>query len=652
MGSDDDARLLKLAEAVADGAVVDWAKAEADERAPEGRDLVRHLRVLADVADLHRSAAASPLDATAAAARVKRIDRPLGHWGPLQLRAEIGSGASGTVFRAWDPRLDREVALKLLRDQRPVEEGAATTVINEARVLARLRHPNVVTIFGADCFDHQIGLSMEFIDGRTLKVIQKEQGAFSAREATLVGLDLCHALAAVHRAGFVHRDVKAQNVMRETGGRIVLMDFGAAAILRPAAGPEAGWIGTPLYLAPELLQGERPTVSSDLYSLGVLLYYLVSGEFPLAGKSLEELTAAHRQRQYRLLRDLRPDLPSAFVRVIDSAIAASVAHRPASAGAMEALLEASIGLGDMHAVGLTATSESTVESTPRRDRQEPIPVRPAQHFVMTRDGVRIAYAVHGEGPPLVFVRGWVSHLDLTWDQPRFRSFMQCLGRRFTVYRYDGRGNGLSERAIKKITLEALLLDLEALIEHVDSPDFLLYGSAFGGPIAIVYAARHPERVRKLILEGTYARGADITTRVRRMFVLNALRVFPEAAFLLLGYATNPTSDQTDYRRPEQVYQMIAPATAARYYAFGFDVDVSAEASAIQAETLVFHRQESHSVPLRLGKQLADLIPRATFVPTPGMAHNAWEGDAVSSLKALEAFLGVDLASAAASDYML
>jgi pimeloyl-ACP methyl ester carboxylesterase len=660
----DEARLLKLAEAVADGFGVDWPDAESSTHDPAQRDLVRNLRVLADLADLHRGAAPEAAAAAvlperhASVDRTARIDRSFTSWGPLEIRAKVGSGTFGAVYRAWDARLDREVAVKFLDGMRSTEQDFASNVVDEARVLARLRHPNVVTIFGADCFDNQVGLWMEFVNGRTLKEIQREQGPFSAREAMLIGLDLCHALAAVHKAGFLHRDIKAQNVMRETGGRIVLMDFGAAAVLLPRSDKGARLAGTPLYLAPEVLQGDPPTVRTDLYSLGILLFYLVSGAFPVTGESLQELCAAHERQKRRLLRDMRPDLPSAFVRVIDNAIAVSPDPRPDSAGAFEALLEAAIGLGEVHTAGSAPADEEIDHETGsllhgRRGQPTATAIvpagrplvdrmRPVQHYAMTRDGVRITYAVHGDGPPLVFVRGWVSHLDFMWDDQRFRSYMQCLGRQFRVYRYDARGNGLSERVVKKITLDALLLDLEALVDQLDANDFVLYGSTFGGPIAIAYAARHPQRVRKIILEGSYAQGKHITTSVRKAFVINALRVFPEAAFLLLSYATNPGADNPEYRRPELMHQMITPATAAQFYSLGFAVDVAAEASRVEAPALVLHRQESHSIPFNLGKELAALIPHATFAALPGEAHNAWEGDPLSALKEIERFLGVDL----------
>ena len=125
-------------------------------------------------------------------------------------------GPFGTVYRAWDPNLQREVALKLV-DFDDGDAAIQSAVINEARLLARVRHSNVVAIHGADQTDGKVGLWMEFIRGRTLREIVSELGPFSPREAAGICLELARALAAVHAAGLVHRDVKAQNVMREQG---------------------------------------------------------------------------------------------------------------------------------------------------------------------------------------------------------------------------------------------------------------------------------------------------------------------------------------------------------------------------------------------------------------------------------------------------
>ena len=141
--------------------------------------------------------------------------------------------------------------------------------------------------------------------------------------------------------GFVHRDVKARNVMREKAGRIVLMDFGAGQdISQLAGGGRAPIAGTPLYMAPEVLAGESPSAISDVYSVGVLLYHLVTGEYPVEGKTLDGIRAAHMQGRRRLLSERRPELPVTFVQVVDKALASDPTRRYASAAQfLEALVE-------------------------------------------------------------------------------------------------------------------------------------------------------------------------------------------------------------------------------------------------------------------------------------------------------------------------
>ncbi len=287
-----------------------------------------------------------------------RDPQPSAFWGDLEIRAKLGAGTFGAVYRAWDGELDREVALKLFHG---AQFDGATTV-DEARHLARIRHPNIVSVFGADERDGRVGFWMELIAGRTLFQLHQDYGRSSAQEAILVGVDLCHALAAVHQAGFLHCDLKAQNVMREAGGRIVLMDFGAAVLNRVEAGEVQRTRGTPLYLAPEVFRGDPPTVQSDLYSLGVLLFYLVSGAFPFEAQSLSGLEDAHVQGRRKLLRDVRPDLPAAFVSVVDTATASSPELRPESAGALERLLEQAAGRAAQARYAAPSTGLSTARA--------------------------------------------------------------------------------------------------------------------------------------------------------------------------------------------------------------------------------------------------------------------------------------------------
>src|SRR4029453_4381635 len=228
--------LAELAEAAADGLAIDWASARSHTGDPTQHRLIRQLETIGNVSRALRQLPDPPPDpvppagpAPTPAAPVSSGEPPVSPsaWGPLRVLAEIGRGSFGRVLRAWEPRLQREVALKLLDGVPGASEDA---VVAEARLLAQIRHDNVVTVFGADCFDDQVGFWMEYIEGRTLWQIQDRSGPFSAQEALLVAVDLCRALAAVHRAGFVQGDVKAQNVMRQRGGRIVLTDFGAARL--------------------------------------------------------------------------------------------------------------------------------------------------------------------------------------------------------------------------------------------------------------------------------------------------------------------------------------------------------------------------------------------------------------------------------------
>ena len=339
----DERALADLAASVADGDVVDWGAAEARSTAEERR-LVRHLQLVDRIASLHRTIPAEPEDDVQAPAdgRLSQPEPSGPRWGRLVVLEPIGRGTSAEVFRAWDTELHRDVALKLLKSDGGADAAAHARVLQEARRLARIRHAHVVHVYGAEQHEQRVGLWMELVRGESLEEIVRTRGALGAAEASIVGRDLASAIASVHAAGLLHRDLKAQNVVRESGGRIVLMAFGTGEELRDAGG-SARLTGTPLYLAPEVFSGGRASVQSDLYSLGVLLFFLVTGEYPVTADSHEGLARAHRERRARRLRDLRPDLPQAFVAAVERALAPDPAARFRTAGEMEAALRDVVG---------------------------------------------------------------------------------------------------------------------------------------------------------------------------------------------------------------------------------------------------------------------------------------------------------------------
>jgi eukaryotic-like serine/threonine-protein kinase len=337
VSGDDNVPLTELAGAILDGAPVDWAAADSGATSGD-RCLVRHLKAIAVIARAHRA------------------DTP-DTWGPLRLLERIGRGAFGDVYRAWDPRLDREVALKLLPADPSSSNQLSTSIIDEGRLLARIRHPNVVTVYGAERIDDSVGLWMEYVDGRTLHQLVVEDGRrFSPREVAAIGQALCGAVAAVHAAGLLHLDIKAQNVMMDRAGRVVLMDFGSG---RDRTGTsDADLAGTPLYLAPEVLTAaSSPSIQSDIYSIGVLLFFLLTGSYPVTGVDLPALREAHERVERRSLKALAPGVPRRLLQSVERAIDPEPAHRPASAQALAAALgHAPTARGKTMAAGLAAAA--------------------------------------------------------------------------------------------------------------------------------------------------------------------------------------------------------------------------------------------------------------------------------------------------------
>jgi len=290
----DDTRLETLALEITDATPIDWdAQRESDHR--------ETMQLIDDVFRAHRMMEDPP-----------SADEPsLFHWGGLDVREKIAEGGFGEVYRAFDPRLQRSVALKLRKED---SAASARAWIEEARSLARLRHPNVLHVYDAAVHEERAGIVTELLQGVTLEE-ELSDGPLAHERLVPLARSLARALGAVHRAGLVHGDVKTSNVLREADGRLVLMDFGSTT--RGLA------TGTPLFAAPEILAGESPTEASDVFSLAVLLARMAGGGYPYPASSLEEL----RQRQ-----QLAPELPSALPpeldRLIRQALSADPERRP------------------------------------------------------------------------------------------------------------------------------------------------------------------------------------------------------------------------------------------------------------------------------------------------------------------------------------
>ena len=356
-----DGMLDHVSAVVSDGGSVDWEACERQASTEREKRCIRNLRLVSAVGRLARDEALLPAAGAAAGtaghaetvvtdpgavpAVQLRDDLPCETWGHLKLLERIGTGGFAEVYRAWDERLHRQVALKLLRSDRPSDPESESRFLEEARLLARVEHPHVVRIYGVESHAGRTGIWMELVSGASLLEWVEDHGPLGADEAARTGSALCGALAAIHAAHVIHQDIKPHNVMRDANARIVLMDFGAGRSRRAGVGSATtGLVGTPRYMAPELFEGSPPSPQSDLYSLGLLLCYLVTGEHPADRARRGEPGDASRQSGSEPIRlaELRPELPASFTAVVDRALARDRSVRFRSAAEMQRALEAAL----------------------------------------------------------------------------------------------------------------------------------------------------------------------------------------------------------------------------------------------------------------------------------------------------------------------
>jgi hypothetical protein len=338
---DENLPRAELIDAIANGPPADSAAAAPTVSVAGGVDGpgLDALRVIAAVKNFYRhhnpdrvpatdgrGLSAEPLDARG------QPDLSRGEpWGPLIVLDRIDGGSFGDVFRAFDPALKKLVALKRTRYSSAADAARAA---HEAQRLANIQpHPNVITVYGACNVNGVVGIWMELLRGLTLQRLVNDEGELGYVEATHYGECVCRALSHIHAAHMLHRDVKPANVMKAAGGRIVLIDFGSGGDIAPiGAGQPERLVGTLPYMAPELFEGRPATQQTDIYSLGVLLFNLVTAKYPVVGNSRGEIEAAHKAGRRELLSDARADLPTPFLKVVEKAIAPDPAQRYRTAG--------------------------------------------------------------------------------------------------------------------------------------------------------------------------------------------------------------------------------------------------------------------------------------------------------------------------------
>jgi tRNA A-37 threonylcarbamoyl transferase component Bud32 len=275
------------------------------------------------------------------------MDTPQVIAGRFRVECEIGRGGMGTVYRASHLGLERVVAVKVLKPEFSADREVAERFIREARTMARLRHPRAAMIFDAGHLaDGRPFIVMEYVEGSTLAETLARDGQFAPERAVGVAAEICDVLAEAHALGIVHRDLKPSNIMLNGRG-VCVLDFGIAKVLQTSTEvtrthptTETGLvIGTPRYMSPEQCLGHRVGPASDLYSVGVLLYEMLTGRPPFVDQFSSAVLVKQATAAPPPLAALRPECPPKLAAAVHSLLAKNPAQRPASAVEMRRLIE-------------------------------------------------------------------------------------------------------------------------------------------------------------------------------------------------------------------------------------------------------------------------------------------------------------------------
>ena len=290
--------------------------------------------------------------------------------GRYEVEELVGHGGMSSVYKAHDSLLERHVALKILHEQYNADDDFVERFKREARSVAQLQHPNIVTVIDRGDEDGRQFIVFEYIEGENLKEHVVRKGRLDVREALEIAVEVARGLAFAHEQGLIHRDVKPQNILLNGDRRAKVTDFGIARTVDVDGMTQTGTVlGTSNYIAPEQASGGRVDVHSDVYALGVVLYELLAGEVPFPGESFVAVAMKHIHEPAPNLLDIRGDVPLRVAAAVDRALEKDPEQRFPTMDAFAAELEACLSELDHGPEGDATMVIPSARRAPQRHKQ-------------------------------------------------------------------------------------------------------------------------------------------------------------------------------------------------------------------------------------------------------------------------------------------